>query len=78
MCVIPRSWLKTINPARRDVIAIFGPLIGSLRICADDMTWRHSMGTFGSYQSKIDHLYILRLEIFLSIRKKRDRWKKGA
>ena len=38
--IISRSWLETINPSRRDVIAIFGPLIGSLhgQICGDDIT----------------------------------------
>jgi len=38
--IISRLWLGTINPSRRDVIAIFGPLIGSLysRICGDDIT----------------------------------------
>lgn len=44
--ISPRSWLGTINPPRRDVIAIFGPLIGSLhgRIRGDDTTWRHNHG----------------------------------
>lgn len=71
--IVPWSWLKTINPPRRDVIAIFGPLIGSLRICVDDMTWRYSART--RFLSKwIDHLNLhphhLNVSSILCLKKK--------
>jgi len=60
--IISRSWLETINPSRRDVIAIFGPLIGSLhgQICGDDITWYQctDLDTL-TYYSKYQRTYFM-------------------